>query len=165
MTHPFSLMVLAASLTIVQAQSPSESIPTPAIRPTLTQERISELIKRTPKSRTDRPMPVEIAVPLGLSPDGKSWRYRSSGYIGKLDRAPHSFAFSREPDHDFLINLEHANDIHIIRLHPDGTIVTALILEKKTQQITMIAPDDAQREANAELAAWSADFPDPASGK
>jgi hypothetical protein len=77
----------------------------------------------------------------------------------------HAYSVNRGGDQDLLFIFRSPDSVRVFRSRRDGKVLTALIVDLHTKQITAIDPSEAQKGLNAEIAYWDYAFKTPANSK
>ena len=104
----------------------------------------------------DRETPAIISNALGLTATNQTWPSRE---VAALDDRPHylhGFAINRGDDRDIAFSIRSPNSIRAFRVHRDGQLVSALVEDLRTGQVTVRSPAEAQADLDIELAFWVA---------
>jgi uncharacterized protein YkuJ len=158
MNRPASVVVFAVSilaLTSLHAQTLApHSLPSFSLTPEL----LGRLLDLVARKGTDYETPALVSNALGLSATGHTWRNRQVNTPDSQPGCSHCFAIDRGGEKDLTIVLSTPNDLKIYRTERNGKIVLAVIYDRKTEQITLRDPAEAQAEVNAEFAFWATAF-------
>ena len=139
--------------------APAATAPTPASP--LSPELLGKMMKVGALIGKDRAVPAYIANPLGLTATGQVWPARQVSVTGDANDPAaflHGIAYSLGSDQDLALvqARPEAQVYYFFRIHRDGTLVTVLAFDRKTNAITMRAPAEAQADLNTEIAFWTA---------
>ena len=155
----FSLLLTSALIPINgDASRAAAWAAAPASATPLTPEVMGKMLILIAEKGGDHDFPAILANALGLTASGQSWAGRSIA-LPENGRV-HGFAISRGADQDLLITLGPAvfsgtGTGYCYRARRDGTVTAAIVFDVQTQHITALAPADAQKGLNAELAIWN----------
>jgi len=164
MTHSVrnsaSLAVVAMVIlgtTNLRAQNSTANTAAPAIATDrgFTHEVLNKLLAVNASYGIDRELGHRYATALGLGTPGQPWPERGIAATttpGLL----HGFAIGRGGDQDVVFTVDLPNSIHQFRARRDGKLVAGYVYLIPTRQIDMLAPDEAQKELDIELAFWIA---------
>jgi hypothetical protein len=149
------------------AASPMASAPATASSPgpVLTSDLMGKILKAIQLFGGDKNADAGIASALGLTAPGQTWPDRQLGSQLDNETAMHGFVISRGSEQDVMIYLSTGDTALIFRSTRDGKVVAALNRNKKTRQITMLNPREAQAALNTEIAYWAANIDDILAGK
>ena len=158
MNSPASVVMFAVSilaLTSLHAQSLA-----PKTLPSfpLTPELLGRLLDLIARRGTDYETPALVSNAVGFSATGHTWRNRQVNTPDSRPGCSHCFAIDRGGEKDLAIVFRTPDDIKIYRTERNGKIVSAVIYDSKTRQITMRDPVEAQAEVNAEFVFWATAF-------
>lgn len=131
----------------------------------LTPEVMSKMEQLIASKGRDKELDAAFASALGLTATGQKWQERQIATRSSSSNLVHGFAISRGGDQDVVLYIRRPKAIYIFRAHRDGKVVTALVCDNQTGQITMRGPAEAQGELGVELAMWASNVDDLISGK
>jgi hypothetical protein len=157
MANRLASLAVLAILTFVpnslQAQNSvaNTAVPGSALTPKL----MSKMLQLITLRGTDQQLPASYANAMGLSASGQTWPDRQIATRATLDNFIHAFSVSRGSDQDVVLYTRRSDSVHAFRAHRDGKVVTALIFDNQTSQITMRAPAETQNELDLEFALWA----------
>jgi hypothetical protein len=157
------LVILTFVPNNLQAQNSAANTAAPgsALPPKL----MSKMLQLITLKGVDRDVAVPIANALGLSASGQTWPDRQVVVRTPPSTDKHGFMVNRGSDQDVVLYIRLPDNAHAFRAHRNGRVVTALILDLKTNQITMRTPNEAQSELDSEIAYWTKNVDSAISGK
>lgn len=122
--------------------------------PSLTPEAMGEILRLIAEKGVDRELVALAANSLGLTASGQTWASRSITYKEK-DGTLHGFYISRGAEKDLVISTQQPGKVlYAYRARRDGTATAAFMFDLQTRQITIRAPDEAQKSLDVEVAFW-----------
>ena len=116
--------------------------------------KVLDLIARKGIDREQAPL---LANALGFAEAGQTWPYRQAVIIDSSN-FDHGFAIGRNSGKDIVLVRRDMTSLYVFRVHRDGSVIIALIVNLQSHQITVRAPTDAQNDLNGEIAFWAHAF-------
>jgi hypothetical protein len=151
-TRAFAKAVITAKKSGSAAASAAKTPDDPSSP--LTPEFMIKMVQLIALKGDDRVIPAAFANALGLTATGQPWPTHQIGALrGSTDL--HSFAYNNGNDQDLLLTRKHQESVFAYRAHRDGKVVTALLWNKQTKQITMRDRVEAQAELDSEITFWA----------
>jgi hypothetical protein len=137
--------------------------PTPAAMPAafvtsktgLTPELSAKIAAWRTAQGINREAPALIANSLGLSSAGQTWPDRQSAAQDTGDNSVHSIAVGRPEGDDILLGVIRGGILLAFRAHANGTMISALRFDTKTQALTVRTVAEAQGDLDMEYAFYS----------
>jgi hypothetical protein len=103
---------------------------------------------------TDREVAPVFASPLGLSPAGAAWQTRQLVLKDSANSTMHGFAISRGTDPDIILSRRDAKSVYAFRSSRDGELVSAIMADRSTKQVTLLSRSEAKAEFDSEWKFW-----------
>jgi hypothetical protein len=95
-----------------------------------------------------------FASPLGLSPAGAAWQTRQLVLKDSANSTMHGFAISRGTDPDIILSRRDAKSVYAFRSSRDGELVSAIMADRSTKQVTLLSRSEAKAEFDSEWKFW-----------